>query len=175
MILSRTSQVSFFRFLIIRCDGVSHAFPDVDPSKYVDLKDRQYGLFLEVKDRLDSMGKASDGLMKGTKDEIVSWWRGRLGETSVICYEDRNWGYAFYLMAALCVDNSDGTPITRGLIEQIEFSSDSTQLKSFWEELMVFCFLTFGLVLNTPVSFFLCNVTCSVPSACSVSRSPYRY
>ena len=96
------------------------------------------------------MKKDSDGIMNGMKDDIVSWWRGTLGDIAV-CYEDRNWGYAFYLMAAICADNSDGSPITKGLLEQIDTGLGPAQSRSFWEELMVFLLVAFGLILNTPV------------------------
>lgn len=132
--------------------AVSDHRADVDGSTYRGSKEKQVCLFREIKEELDRMGEAADGLMFGSKDEIVSWWRGTVG-SSVCFYEERNWGYAFYLMCALCDDNGEEDPVARTLLEAIESSyKDSSELCSLWENMFVFLLLVFGMVLDTPVS-----------------------
>lgn len=123
----------------------------MEGSRYRGSKDKQVSLFREIKAELDGMGEAADGLMFGDKEEIVSWWRGTLGESGNF-YEERNWGYAFYLMCALCDDNGEADPVGRTLLEAIESSyEDSAERRSLWENMFVFFLLAFGMVLDTPV------------------------
>lgn len=123
----------------------------MNPSRYVGQKEEQFRLFNEIKLALDGMGDSADGLMVGEKDDIVSWWRGAAGEI-VMRYSCRNWGYSFYLMSALCDDNADGSPISKGLLDMIEKEKDTFESEYLWANMPVFFMLAFGSILDTPVS-----------------------
>ena len=114
--------------------------------------EEKFQLYLEIKSVLDRMGDDADGLMTGEKEEIVSWWRGICGE-NVVRYQERNWGYAFYLMSALCDDDGDGSPILKGLLDMMEKEKEKADLSSLWANMAVYFMMTFGSVLDAPVGY----------------------